>query len=84
MAYLALRGNTQGLLFRFQNGSALIKDRFIAAVREVLQTTGIDATSYSGRSFWIKAATTAASMGVEDSMIKALGQWNSNAFQAYI
>ena len=35
-------------------------------------------------SFRIRAATTAASMGVQDSMIKALGQWNSNAFQAYI
>ena len=84
LAYLALRGNIQGPLFRFQNGSALTKDHFITAVREVLQTTGIEANSYSGHSFRIGAATTAASMGVEDSMIKALGRWNSNAFQAYI
>ena len=34
--------------------------------------------------FRIGAVTTAASIGVEHSMIKALGRWNSNAFQAYI
>ena len=84
LAYLVLRGNMQGPIFRFQNGSTLTKDRFITVVREVLQTTGIDATSYSGHSYRIGAATTAASIGVEDSMIKALGRWNSNAFQAYI
>ena len=84
LAYLAVRKNIQGPLFRFQNGSALTKDHFITVVREVLQTMGIDATSYSGHSFRIGAATTTVSMGVEDSMIKGLGRWNSNAFQAYI
>ena len=40
LAYLAFRGNIQGPLFMFQNGSALTKDCFITVVREVLQNNG--------------------------------------------
>ena len=38
----------------------------------------------SGHSFRIGAATTAALRGVEDSVIKMLGRWESSAYQRYL
>ena len=54
------------------------------AVREALKTAGVDASKYSGHSFRICAATTAASRGIEDSVIKTLGRWNSLAYLRYV
>ena len=36
------------------------------------------------RSFRIGAATTAASQGIQDSVIKMLGRWQSSAYILYI
>ena len=41
-------------------------------------------SKYSGHSFRIGAATTAASVGVEDSLIKTLGRWESSAYLLYV
>ena len=49
-----------------------------------LSRTGLDSTGYSGHSFRIGAATTAAHVGVGDATIKALGRWKSGAYQGYI
>jgi hypothetical protein len=84
MAYLAVRGMAPGPLFRFQDGRFLIKQLFIERVRMGLDTLGINSKDYAGHSFWIGAATTAAERGVEDSLIKMLGRWESSAYQIYI
>ena len=42
------------------------------------------ASTYAGHSFWIGAATTAAEKGIEDSVIKMLGRWESSAYQLYV
>ena len=39
---------------------------------------------YSGHSFQIGAATTAAEVGLEDSLIKTLGRWESSAYLLYV
>ena len=39
---------------------------------------------YSGHSFRIGAATTAAECGLQDSMIKAVERWESSAYQVYV
>ena len=39
---------------------------------------------YAGHSFRIGAATTAAAAGVEDSIIKTLGRWESAAYLLYL
>ena len=80
--YLLARGAGPGPLFRFNDGKLLTKARFVSQVREV--TAGVDGKSYLGHSFSRGAATTAAKVGVEDSTIKMLGRWRSDAYQLYI
>ena len=82
--YLAARGNAPGLLFHFEDGSPLTKNRFITKFRSALTQAGIDSSLYSGHSFRIGAASTAAANGVEDSLIQILGRWKSSAYLAYI
>ena len=85
LAFLAVRGGGgDGPLFCDLDGSPLTKNRVVSKVRLVLQTVGLDDKAYAGHSFRIGAATTAAERGLEDSLIKALGRWESDAFQLYI
>ena len=49
-------------------------------MRTALGSSGVDASKYSGHSFQIGAATTAALVGIEDSLIKTLGRWESAAY----
>lgn len=84
LTYMAIRRPGQGPLFRFSDGRPLTRERFVAKVREVLQQIGIDQTKYAGHSFRIGAATTAAKKGIQDSLIKTLGRWESVAYQLYV
>ena len=40
----------------------------------------LEASEFAGHRFRIGAATTAAARGVEDSLIKTLGHWESSAY----
>ena len=82
--YMVRRGPVVGPLFTFSDCSFLTRDRFVRAVREALQSAGVDSSSYAGHSFRIRVATTAARQGVPDSTIKMLGQWESSAYTVYI
>ncbi len=84
LSYLSIRGNHPGLLFHFKDSTLLTKPKFTAMFRDLLRQAGIDAPSYAGHSFRIGAATTAASRGVEDSLIQTLGRWKSSAYLTYI
>ena len=44
---------------------------------DALGMAGIECSRYSGYSFWIGVATTAAAREIEDSIIKMLGRWKS-------
>lgn len=84
LSYLARRGQQQGPLFIFKDGSCLSRQRLIASVNCALQCHGIDTSRITGHSFRIGAATAAARAGMEDSLIRTLGRWRSDAYLRYI
>ena len=84
LSYMVKRGQGKGPLFVFTSGKPLTRARFVAEVKEALTMAGMDSTSYSGHSFRSGAATTAASRGLDETTIKMLGRWQSNAYQVYI
>ena len=84
LRYLVERRSMPGPLFTFRDGKFLTRERFVLAVREALATTGMDTSKYSGHSFRIGAATTAAERGIQDSLIKTIGRWESSAYLLYI
>lgn len=82
--YLVVRGKGEGPLFKFKDGRFLTRQRLVVAVREALQSAGLNPSEYCGHSFRIGAATTAAARGMEDAVIKTLGRWRSLAYLEYI
>ena len=84
IAYMVARGFSQGPYFTFEDGKALTRDRFVRAIRVALAAEGIQSSLYSGHSFRIGAATTAAANGISDVMIKTMGRWESAAYTLYV
>jgi hypothetical protein len=84
LSYMVVMGRSRGPLFIWKNGQFLTRENFVAAVRKALEAADLDASTFNGHSFRIRAATTAASRGMEDSMIKTLGRWESEAYQRYV
>lgn len=82
--YLGVRGPAPGPLFVFSDGCPLSRSTLVQRVREALSAAGVDAAPYSGHSFRIGAATTAAKKGVEDCLIQTLGRWKSDAYIRYV
>ena len=83
-AYLQQRGHSLGPLFRFKNGEPLTRKKFVDHIKSGLNTAGLNQEKYNGHSFRIGAATTAAFKGLEDSIIKTLGRWESTAYLRYV
>ena len=83
-AYLASRASTPGPFFRFLSGAPLTRSAFVSRVSHTLSAGGIDPSKYSGHSFRIGAASTAAARGIDDSLIKTLGRWKSSAYLLYV
>ena len=83
LAYLHLRGPSQGPLFLFQNGTVLTRVKFSKLVCETVLAAGWSG-NFTSHSFRVGTASTAASLGVPDYLIKALGRWNSNAYILYV
>ena len=85
MAYLAIRDrDLSSPLFKFRNNEPLTGDRFVREVRKALWEAGLDQSKHAGHSFRSGVATQAAASGLEDSLIKTLGRWESSAYQVYI
>ena len=72
-------------LFRYKDGRPLSKKTFVDEVRRLLESASIDnASSFSGHSFQIGAATSAAMAGAPDWQIGAMGRWKSDSVLRYI
>ena len=84
LGYLSIRPPTQGPLFVFDDGTPLSRPLLVLHLREALSQLGINIANYSGHSFRIGAASTAAAVGFSDSFIQQLGRWKSSAFTTYI
>ena len=77
VAYMVIRGSSDGPFFKFQDVHTL-------HVRTALAAVGLPCDKFVGHSFRIGAATTAARAGFEDSKIRQLGCWNSSAYLGYV
>ena len=74
LAYImVLQGPALGPFSHFEDSSSLTRARFASAVWAALRLASVDDSRYSGHSFCIGAATTAALAGLPDSLIKTLG-----------
>ena len=84
IGYTGNRNPHPGPLFICKEGTPLTHGYLVASVQQALSQTGLNVSQYNGHSFRIGAATTAAQNGLEDSMIKTLGRWRSDAYKLYI
>ena len=73
--YMAAHGQQPGSFFLRQPCKPLTKPQFVAEVRKTLTAAGLDQAGFSGHSFQIGAATTAAQAGIPDSTTQTLGRW---------
>ena len=71
-------------LFITREGKPLTRNYFICLLRDALSKLGFASKFYSGHSFRIGAATTAAAAGLQDWLIRALGRWSSDCYKLYI
>ena len=83
LTYLHQRGPLSGPLFIDTHGQPLTRSRLSSFTQSVLQGAGIPG-QFSGHSFRIGAATTAAQCGIPDHLIKTMGRWSSDAYQLYV
>ena len=60
------------------------RESFAARVRSALSAAGYRGKDYAGHSFRIRAATISSRCGMQDSLIKTLGRWESTAYTRYI
>lgn len=84
LTYVAGRGFQEGPLFISLDGSLFTQQQLIESLCSTLTKAGIDCTHYSGHSFRIGAATTAAVKGISDATIQTLGRWSSDSYRSYI
>jgi hypothetical protein len=58
-------------------------DRFLKRFREIITELGLNPADYAGHSFRRGGATFAKDAGFSDEVIKAVGDWKSDAYQLY-
>ena len=84
LAYMARRTTYEGPLFILASGQPLTRQKLVDLIKRAIQQAGIDPSNYTGHSFRIGAATTAAANGIGDATIQTLGRWSSNSYTRYI
>ena len=86
--YLGIREQAGALssdhLFITNTGQVVSRHIFLFYLRKALTRAGFESKHYSGHSFRIGAATTAAAQRIESHLIMRLGRWSSDAYRVYI
>ena len=82
--YLIIRGSTPGPLFHHPDGQPLRRQWFVTKVQQALSAAGVQGSCFNGHSFRIGVASSASAAAVPETVIKALGRWQSSAYQGYI
>ncbi|XP_034091666.1 uncharacterized protein LOC117559108 [Gymnodraco acuticeps] len=84
--FLQLRPTSNPLspLFLISGNYPLTQRQFNIYLKQVLIKSGLSPLLYTGHSFRIGAATSAANQGVSSSSLQQLGRWSSSAFSSYI
>ena len=67
-------------IVHLSDSSFMTCDCFVEEVRRALGSAGVDPALFNSHSFRIVAVTT----GLEDSLIKTLGRWESSAYFHYV
>ena len=70
--------------FFYLDHKPLTRSGFVVQVRNFLSKIQIQSSLYTGHSFRVGGATTAAAAGLADWEIKMLGRWSSDSYQRYI
>ena len=83
-AYLAMRGDEEGPLFRDSSKKAITPHTIGKMIRTCALACNLDPTNFKPHSFRIGAATTCAQRGIPYHIIQQLGRWSSNAYLNYI
>ena len=76
--YPHLHGLSPGPLFLYQDSTPLSRSKLSAFLKSTLQS------NFSGHSFWVGTATTAASRGIPDHLNKTMGCWSSKTYLLYV
>ena len=71
-------------LFIYPDAKVLSRHLFVTLTKQYISQIGLNSELYSGHSFRIGGATSAALSGLNDWQIKKLGRWNSNVYLRYI
>lgn len=86
--YMALRvtfgTEPNSPLLLLNNGQALTRHAFLNMLTTTCIQAGISPSGFSGHSFRIGAATTAAKHKIPDHLVQKLGRWTSDCFKTYI
>ena len=83
-SYLQIIPKVGGQLFIHASGEFLTRYHFNAVLRKTLTALKINEAHYSSHSFRIEATTKAAGLGMNETAIKELGRWESQAYKYYI
>ena len=80
-ASLGLR--TDGPLFCWPDGSSITVDQVRAEVRAAMLAVGLDPQLFGAHSLRIGGASAALAAGVQPSLIRLLGRWDSSIYEIY-
>ena len=79
-----LQRTAESPFFLTETGEAMCRSFFVLHTKQILSQLGFNTMFYTGHSFRIGAASSAASCRLEDHLIRTLGRWSSDCYRTCI